>query len=104
MTDELRYAARYPLVASVDVLDLQTGARITARTSDLSLTGCFVDTLNPLPSGTKVRLNLAHGNGICSIVGTVAHSMPNLGMGVKFDELDQIQQQVLQSWLITRSK
>lgn len=104
MTEELRSAPRHSFVATVDVLDLATDVRITARTSDLSLAGCYVDTLNPLPSGTNVRLRITHGNRICSILGTVAHSIPNLGMGIKFGELDDIQQRILQSWLKIKSK
>ncbi len=46
---------RVPLIAAAEVTEVATGTRLSARTSDLSRTGCYIDTLNPTPVKTVVR-------------------------------------------------
>jgi hypothetical protein len=99
MTNERRRATRYPLIASVLIVDLRTGASINARTSDLSLVGCYLDTLNSLPPGADVRLEIAHEGETFTTLGTVAHSTSNMGMGIKFRAMRQDQQNILQKWV-----
>ena len=99
MTDDLRRAPRYPLVAVVEIIDLRTSVMITARISDLSLVGCYVDTLNPLPPGTDVRLHIMYGNETVTAPGKVAHSTSNIGMGIEFTKLRRNEQEILQKWL-----
>ncbi len=55
---ERRCATRLPFIAPVEMVEMCTGSRIQARTSDLSAQGCYVDTLNPLPVGAAVRLQI----------------------------------------------
>ena len=42
-------ARRYSFQASVELTDLQSETQTREQTSDLSLFGCHVDTLKPLP-------------------------------------------------------
>jgi len=60
---ERRCATRSPFIAPIEMVEMCTGSRIQARTSDLSLQGCYVDTLNPLPVGAAVRLRI-HRSGM----------------------------------------
>jgi hypothetical protein len=99
MTKEMRQATRYPLIANAEIVELQTGARIKARTSDLSLVGCYLDTLNPLPPSTNVQLQITHLGETFRTFGTVAHSMSNMGMGIEFTTTDQDQKKILRKWL-----
>src|SRR5437764_12964717 len=55
---ERREARRYAFICPAELIDLAGSTRISARTADLSLRGCYIDTLNPLPLGTRVRLQL----------------------------------------------
>ena len=99
MANELRRAPRYSLTAIAEITDLSTGARITARTSDLSLVGCYVDTLNPLPAGTQVRISITHENEIFASAGVVVYSRANMGMGIKFLKVQHDYLGVLRDWL-----
>ena len=99
MTNERRRATRYPLIAAVQIVELRTRASISARTSDLSLVGCYLDTLNSLPPGADVRLQIAYEGETFTTLGTVAHSTSNIGMGIKFRAIRQDQQNVLQRWI-----
>jgi hypothetical protein len=53
-----RSVRRCPLVASADVTEPLSGTRLSARTSEIGLGGCYVDALNPLPEGTLVGLRI----------------------------------------------
>jgi hypothetical protein len=81
-----RNAPRAPFIAVVEVIEIDSGTRLSARTSDLSLTGCYVDTLNPTPQGTAVRVRLAHGGEELELTALIVYVSPRLGMGVRFDE------------------
>ncbi len=99
MANELRRAKRYLLAATVEIVDLTTHVYIGARTSDLSLVGCYVDTLNPLPPGTAVKMRIAHDDTIFSTFGTVVYTKSNMGMGIKFLKVEHNQLEVLRGWL-----
>lgn len=98
MTTDLRHATRYPIVASVEVRQVQTNIVVRARTSDLSVTGCYIDTLNPLPAATDVELRITYRSAVATIRGTVVFCRSNMGMGVKFTSLNDHQVKTLQSW------
>jgi PilZ domain-containing protein len=88
-----------PFFATIELLETQSDVRIEARTGDLSLHGCYVDTMNPFPTASKVRVTIIHENTKFTAVGNVAHSQPNVGMGISFTEIDAEQRKVLMQWL-----
>jgi len=96
---ERRDAPRYPFVAPAVVVDARTGARISARTSDLSLRGCYVDTLNPFPLGTALRLQIHKGNQILDARARTTSSHTGSGMGLLFGEMTPEQRSMLAGWL-----
>jgi hypothetical protein len=95
---ERRLADRYMLSASAEVSDVKSGARLETRVGDLSITGCYLDSINPLPEGTRLRLHIrqddAEFNGEC----TVRYAKFGMGMGLAFLHLDDAQKGVLQGW------
>lgn len=99
MTTELRRAVRYPIVASVEVRQRQTHVKVRASTSDLSVAGCYVDTLNPLPCGTELELQITHNDEAVTIRGTVAYARANMGMGVQFEVMEEEQLTILRRWI-----
>jgi hypothetical protein len=92
-----RKSPRFPFIASAQVTETRTEARLQARTSDLSREGCYLDMLNPLPTGTLLRINVTHQNKQLDAVGRVVHSQLNVGMGVRFEEVGQ--RAVIDAWL-----
>ncbi|HUI74559.1 MAG TPA: PilZ domain-containing protein [Candidatus Acidoferrum sp.] len=97
---ERRAAPRYALIVVAEVTELSSGARLTARTSDVSRTGCYVDTLNPIPSGTPVRIVLAKGGENFEVSAKIVYVSPGLGMGVHFDSpVPPTQLAILDRWL-----
>jgi len=96
---EHRREPRHPFFASVELLESTRETRIQARTGDLSLHGCYVDTMNPFESGANVRVTITHREEKFTAVGKVAHSKPNVGMGISFTEISSEQRTLLMKWL-----
>ena len=77
----------------------KAATRLAARISDISATGCYVDTINPLVDGTTVRLKILTEAHVFEAPATVVYSHVHLGMGLKFGEVLPNSQDVLQNWL-----
>jgi hypothetical protein len=99
MEQKQRCEPRYPFIADAELLEESSGARMSSRTSDLSLNGCYVDTINPLPDGTLVHLRIFNETHAFEAPATVVHSQTFLGMGMKFREVHPESAEVLRLWL-----
>ncbi|HUL33302.1 MAG TPA: PilZ domain-containing protein [Candidatus Eisenbacteria bacterium] len=95
---ERRSAPRYPMVFSAEVVELPRGAKFCARTADISKTGCYIDTLNPIPETMQVRLRITHDDEIFEAIGRVVYVSPSLGMGIVFVEVEPEQRARLDRW------
>lgn len=95
-----RSADRVPLILVAEVTEVDSGARLSARTSDVSRTGCYIDTLNPNPSGTVVRVKLTREGEELELLARIVYVSPRLGMGVRFDEsITPPQLAILDRWI-----
>lgn len=99
MEQERRRSPRFPFIASAEVLEENNGSQLSACVSDISATGCYVDTINPLPGGTPVRVKIFNETQSFEASATVAYSVVHLGMGLGFSEVPQSSRDVLQQWL-----
>ena len=99
VTADRRSAPRYAMVLAAEVVELPRGAKLTARTSDISRTGCYIDTLNPIPRGSQVRLRITHHEEVFEAIGRVVYMSPGLGMGIMFETVAPAEQAMLQRWL-----
>ena len=99
MDSERRRAPRYPIIADAEITEIVSDTKLSARTSDLSVGGCFLDMLNPSPEGTEIRVRISHANTTFTALGRVVFLFPNMGMGVMFTSVDAEQQAILQKWL-----
>jgi hypothetical protein len=97
--EERRATERQPFSAEAVVIDLYGSMRVQSRCSDLSLEGCYVDTLNPFPSGTLVRVELSTLEKAFEAIALVNSSHAGMGMGLHFQDLTPDQTSVLAYWL-----
>jgi c-di-GMP-binding flagellar brake protein YcgR len=88
MSDERRREKRVPVL--VEVLWEGNTGRYNARTSDLSLGGCFIDTIGHATSGERLgfKLRLSDEEWI-EVEGTVTYAYPNVGFGVQFTNVSE---------------
>jgi hypothetical protein len=103
MDSERRHAPRYPFIAEAEVTETSSDTKLVAKTSDLSIRGCFLDMLNPSPQGTNVRVTISHEGATFTALGSVVFVLPNMGMGVVFTSVEHGQQAILQKWIATLS-
>jgi hypothetical protein len=95
-----RSAARLPLILVAEVTELNSSAVLTARSSDVSRSGCYIDTLNPIPVGSQVQVRLRRGDEVFDSPARVMYVCPGLGMGVMFSkDLADTQLAILDRWL-----
>ena len=97
--DDRRAYCRQPFNAVAELVELASGAQLTAKTSDLGPQGCYIDTLNPFPEGTAVRVILHHGDATFEASGNVIYFHAGLGMGLVFTCMAPDQRAVLEKWL-----
>jgi hypothetical protein len=96
---EHRSAARLPFLTEAEVMEPPVGTWLKTRLSDLSLSGCYVDTLHPLTVGARVCLRVVRNKITLEALAIVIYSEPRLGMGVSFTQLSAEQKSILEKWL-----
>jgi len=80
------------------------GIKAAQRLSDISVTGAFIDSLVDLPAGSVVNLSFSLGERQMRIKAEVCHSMPQIGMGVRFIQLSPDQVSALSELVRERSE
>jgi PilZ domain-containing protein len=96
---ERREAQRYPFICPAELMELGGSMRISARTSDLSLHGCYIDTLNPFPKETRVQLQLTKNDQHLELQARVTACHMGSGMGLMFEQLTPEQSLIIAGWL-----
>jgi hypothetical protein len=92
-------ARRYSFVATIELTDVQSEAKIQERTSDLSLFGCRVETHEPFPTGAKARIRIAHRGANFVALGRVSYTTSDGGMGIAFTQIEPTNQLILEKWV-----
>lgn len=100
MNGDCRRSPRYAFVATVEVTHGESTSVIAARLGDLSLHGCFINMINPLPAGALIMVRISAGYSVFRARGRVVYSQPNLGVGVEFQDIEARYQTVLKEWLL----
>ncbi len=96
-----RDAPRYPLILSAEVVEITSGATLNARSSDVSRSGCYIDTLNPIPVGSQVKVQLRRGEAVFETVARVVYICPGLGMGLNWgNAVPPEKLSILDRWLL----
>ena len=98
--DERRRNLRFPFMAEVEAVDNKTDIKIMGRTSDLSLGGCYIDTLGPFPVGTETNIWIQRENETFEAQAKVIYSTIGMGMGVAFISAQAKHVRLFQKWLL----
>jgi hypothetical protein len=96
---ERRNTERFPFSAVTEIVDTVSRTRITARVSDISLTGCYLDVINVFSPGTRIEINIRHANLHFEATGTVVYSLPGMGMGISFNAIEPSMTSILKRWI-----
>ena len=101
---EKRRTPRYIFIASAELYEEQTDVRVASRVSELSLHGCYLDMMNPFPTGTLVLLKIFAGEQTFQTKARVVYHTPNVGAGVAFLDAEPKYQYILHNWLEAAAK
>jgi hypothetical protein len=96
---ERRLARRHLISVPAEVVEPRSEVRLSARVSDLSSEGCYIDTLNPFPVGTTVLVRLLKGKDVFETQARVCSCKLGMGMGLSFGDSTPEQRLVLAGWL-----
>ena len=94
---------RFTFFAEAEIT-LDDGTSVLGEISELSSRGCYIDLLQPIPTGTELRLRISYGTNSSELPGKViyTHSGGGLGIfgiGVAFGEMTVGQYSALDMWL-----
>jgi hypothetical protein len=94
---------RFSFFADAEVT-LRDGTGVRAQLAELSSRGCYIDTLEPIPIRTKLRLRICDGMSTCELHGRVLYMHSGggfgiFGMGVLFEEMGDEQHSTISAWL-----
>jgi hypothetical protein len=96
---ERRAFPRYTFIADARLTETGSGAQIEVRTSEVSLGGCYVETLNPLPGGTLIRFRLQNKEAVFETRARIVYAHPGIGMGIAFEGIEPDQRRLLENWI-----
>jgi hypothetical protein len=97
-TEERRRGARYQVSISAEIVEPRTQSRFTCRVTDLSMGGCYVDTINPLQPGMNVHIRLSAQGREFRCEALVLYETPGLGMALAFTKLSSEHYAMLGDW------
>lgn len=90
---------RFECRASVEVRLQSSGSPIRGNLVDLSLGGCYIEMMIPLPVSTQLDLVIWLGNNKLATPGLVTSSHAGFGVGVKFIGMGKPERQTLEQHL-----
>lgn len=96
---ERRSTQRHPFVSVAELIGVGSNQRVSAQTTQLSSTGCYLGAENPFPEGARVRIRLKKDGETFESAARVLHVHAEFGMGVIFEDIAPEQQRILDSWL-----
>jgi hypothetical protein len=97
LADRRRFP-RFECKASVEVR-LSSGSPVRGNLADLSLGGCYIEMMIPLPVSTQLDLVIWLENRKLATPGLVTSSHAGFGVGVKFIGMGKAERQMLEKYL-----
>ena len=98
--EERRCAPRYRCAGDVELINPGSGITLPGSLSDISVGGCYVEMMTPVPSGKEVELRLATKGVTLKARGVVRASHPAIGMGIQFTEMSDEDRQRLDQLIV----
>ncbi len=96
-----RRGFRFSLNANAEIApEGSPSATVSVKATEISLHGCYLETLSPFAELSPVFVKIFHANEYFEAKGTVIYVKPAVGMGVEFRDLKPHCRVVLQKWIL----
>jgi hypothetical protein len=92
---EKRRHPRFPFSTGGEAFDPQANVRVTGRLSDVSRSGCYMDTISPFGVNVAIILTVTHEGRTFKTKTKVVYSLNGMGMGMMFTTMEPDQALVL---------
>jgi len=100
--DQDRRGFRFLFDAAAEVApESSPSASVSVRATEISLHGCYLETLAPFAELTPIFVKLFYADEYFEAKGTVVYVKPALGMGVQFRQVKPPCRIILQKWILT---
>src|SRR5579872_424174 len=97
---ERRQFQRFPFNADAEVVESQSGTKIRGWVTDLSLAGCYVETLSPFLASTAVHIKIVREAQMFEAQAKVTYCKLGRGMGVAFVSAQPEHKTLLGDWIV----
>ena len=101
--EERRKAPRYGLMAIAELTsegaDSEHGKLLSGKITQISRSGCYVDSPKTLPVGTSLKAIIFRDERTFVSKAKVIHVQEQMGMGIAFLDTSKDQLEILNSWL-----
>src|SRR5687767_1987125 len=102
MYENLRRYERFSVSLSV-VLDFTSGKR-EARISDISMGGCFIDSIASVREGEQISFKINFPAGHTAVIfGEVVYVYPGIGFGLRFVHFTETERKLLEQIILQNS-
>jgi hypothetical protein len=99
-----RTVPRYPFHARAVIVEPIARTELSASTSDISVKGCFLESVDRLPANTVIRISIEQPAETFETWARVAHVRPGHGSGIAFFNTAAEQQLRIENWVVELSK
>jgi PilZ domain len=100
MSQKTRRSPRFPFIAIAEIAYKESEGRLSCQVATLSLHGCYVEVPDTLPVGREVSIKIFAQSECFAAVAKVVYELPNLAMGLAFEEVSMKSQTLLRQWLL----
>ena len=96
-----RRGFRFPINAAAEVAPEDSpSATVSVRATEISLHGCYLETLSPFADESQVFVKIFYENEYFEAKGTVIYVKPAQGMGITFRDMKPPCRIALQKWIL----
>jgi PilZ domain len=96
---EKRRHPRFPFSTGGEAFDPRANVGATGRLSDISRSGCYMDTISPFGVNAAIILTVIREGRTFKTKAKVVYSLNGMGMGIMFTTMEPDQARVLDGWL-----
>jgi hypothetical protein len=96
---ERRSVPRYPFSARAVILEPLTRVQLPAQVSEISVGGCYLESLDGLPKNTVVQILIHRDGSTFETWGRIVYVHSGVGSGVAFFDTVQAQQKQIEKWV-----
>lgn len=99
MNVEKRAHTRVKVSVPIELTPEGSKTPLRTETADLSVRGCYIETLFTLPVSTQVQVTLLAGDSTLLTTGKVVTRDPNVGNGIEFTTMADKDRETLREFI-----